>query len=218
VHLLHRTACTLSPSTVEYFMTIRKLMLGTVAALVLATGPVAAADEIPAAGKGLQAVAMVFAFAYLGSVHHIQLNDSADPPWTEATLSNKNNELYLRRNKDDPCRFDLGFIIGDKDGWIPAEQDPMRKHIASIRFDKLSGEIETQSKFDFGEWRYNLTMLGAPGSVCSTVGNRRVVGKEACYNGLTAYSLTSNNYRQLLRALRFISENVCSSTELPLND
>jgi hypothetical protein len=199
-------------------MTIRKLMLGTVAALVLATGPAlaaaaAAADEIPAAGKGLEAVAMVFAFAYLGSEYDIELNSSADPPWTEARLSNKKNDLYLRRNKDDPCRFDLGFIItGESD-------DPMGKHIASIRFNKLSGEIETRRDWPgFGEMNYDLTMLGASGSVCSTVGNGRVVGKEACYNGLTAYSLTSKNYRQLLRALRFISENVCSPTELPLND
>ena len=196
--------------------TIRKLMLGTVAALVIATGPTLAAEpETPAGAMGMKAAALVFAFTFLHGAD-IEFFES-DYGWTEARLYNKKNDLWLRQNKDDPCLFDLGrTITGDS-------VDPMGEHVASVRFNKLSGEIETQSRttnwYGAIDTSYDLAMLGAPSSVCSTVGNggfgHMVVGKESCYNGLTVNSLTPENYLRLRRALSYIFSNVCKPAELP---
>lgn len=183
---------------------ITKVFVATliVAALCLGT---AVADEVPAAAKGIRAVAAVFAFAYIGHGNgvNIDINATAEPPWTEARITRNKDDVLLWRNKDEPCRFDLGLTHIGKD----ANDITMGEHVASIRFNKLSGETETT----FRDGYYRLDVLGLPGAVCDNDSRR---GKYTCSDRLSGLFMP-HELSGMLRALRFVFANVCSPAELP---
>ena len=120
--------------------------------------------------------------------------------------------MYLRRNANVPCRYDLGFTAEDKEG-MPT----MGKRIASIWFYRLSSETETTHRLTpwlppgSPEYQYDLTVFGLPGAVCDNVS-----GKDKCFDRLERRGLSSDELRQMLRELNFIFENVCSPAELLL--
>lgn len=177
------------------------VIVGLLAAL-LCMGT-ASADEVPAAGKGLEAVARVFVLRFrLNSGQHteIALNDTADPPWSEARIKSGGEDFLLQRNAKVQCEFDLADTVVGKDGTIS-----MGKPIASIWFNKLSGETETTFQPPY----YTLTVLGLPGAVCGINW-----GKPQCFDRLKVLVM-EDELRSLLRALRFVFANVCSPTELP---
>jgi hypothetical protein len=190
--------------------TLMRLVFGLLSVL-LCVG-VSAADEIPAQGKGLQAVAIVFRYAYNLRYEDVELY-TASGPWSEARIrTNQHEDLFLQRNANVPCRFDLGFTVEDKEG-VPT----MGKRVASIWFNKLSRETETstrQAGLPQYPWiLYDFTVFGLPGALCDNVSVR---GKDRCFDRLKTGGLELNQLRQLQRALGFVFENVCGPAELPL--
>jgi hypothetical protein len=188
-----------------------RAIVGLLAAVLCLGG--AAADEVPAAGKGMEAVARLFVRAYrLDSARdtEIGLNDTASPSFSEARIQSGNDDFLLRRNAKVPCEFDLADTVVGKN-----ETVSMGKRVASIWFNKLSGETETTfsprcSLTGRCDPYYDLEVLGLPGAVCD-----RASGKEACFDRLTVSDLTPDQLREMLRVLRFVFANVCSPTELP---
>jgi hypothetical protein len=167
--------------------------------LLLAASDHRSVDQ-PVEGQGMYAVAIIFSLDVGG--HGIDINTTASPPWSEARIKNTfiGKDLYLRRNSDERCRFDLGFTVMDKDG-MPS----MGKLFASIRFDRLSREYETRTSPipDF----YNITVHGLPGAVCE---------RDRCFADFNSGALLAPQLRQMTRALKFVFDHVCSPVEFPL--
>ena len=187
------------------FRSICPLIVILILAVVFDSGAhllLAADDELSVEGQGMKAVAIIFlrhVGTYGGS---IDINSAASPPWSEARIKNTfiGKDLYLRRNSDERCRFDLGFTVMDKDG-MPS----MGKLFASIRFDRLSREYETRTSPipDF----YNITVHGLPGAVCE---------RDRCFADFHSGALLAPQLRQITRALQFVFDHVCSPVEFPL--
>jgi hypothetical protein len=175
---------------------------------------------VPAEARGIEAVAIIFSYAYR-AIGPIEINDTATPPWSEARIKSsdvnqplswgrppsdsagrpksQDKDFLLQRDHDDPCRFNLGVTVVNSEG-VPT----MGNRVAIIRFDKLSGETETTSRIVFGEYEYDLTVFGLPGvqAVCDIGGRHQKMGG-SCYDRLNISGLSSERYRQVLRALHF---------------
>ena len=189
------------------FRSICPLIVILILAVVFDSGAhllLAADDELSVEGQGMKAVAIIFlrhVGTYGGS---IDINSAASPPWSEARIKNTfiGKDLYLRRNADERCRFDLGFTVEKEDG-MPT----MGKLFASIRFDRLSREYETTPwgppPFD----RYNIIVHGLPGALCE---------RDRCFADFHSGALLAPQLRQMTRALKFVFDHVCSPVEFPL--
>jgi hypothetical protein len=83
-------------------------------------------------------------------------------------LTKQRGAFLLRRNATDPCRFDLGYaVLNDQTPIGPNHPFPMGERAASIKFDRLSDEIETTAeRVHFDSYLYNLVVLGLPEAVC----------------------------------------------------
>ena len=156
----------------------------------------------------MEAVARVFVQAYRLSGSHIELNDSAVPPWSEARIKTRRDDLFLESRGDPQCHYDLGYtVVGRENGVETIGRG--KEIIASIAFGLLSTETETETDRDFT----TITIFGTPGAVCD---NRNVnYGKSRCSDRLNA-TLMPDTVREYLRALRFVYSNVCKPSELPL--
>jgi len=186
---------------------LRSVTATAVLLIALCFGP-AYADNVPPAGRGMEAVARLFVIAYhLPGPVDIELNSTAEPPWSEARLKSPRADLFISRREDADCQYDLGRTIVEKQNG--EETIGIGEHIASITFSRLSGEIETRP----GHSGYvDLTVFGLPGAVCDHVGR---AGKLRCWDKL-ATALMSDEVRPFVRALHFVFENVCKPAELPL--
>jgi hypothetical protein len=167
------------------------------------------AGELPVEAQGMEAVARVFVLTYrlAGMNINIELNATAQPPWSEARIKAR-DDWFLESRGDPECHYDLGDTVVEKQNGV--ETIGIGKdRFASVAFGLLSSEIETTTD---GHYVY-VTVYGKPGAVCD---DRRVkYGKPRCGDRLLA-TLMPDDVRPYLRALRFVFANVCHPTELPL--
>jgi hypothetical protein len=195
-----------------------KAVAGLLVAICVTT---AFADELPPEGRGMDAVARVFAAEYPVWIRpggRIEVYLDADPPWSGARIVNpdlKDKTFYLEARGDAECHYDLDWGTPDGKG----------ERVASIAFSLLSREIETHSRqFDpdfASSVTYDLTVFGLPGAVCDyyqpgSAGRGR--GKYQCYDRLRRGGFNSDNFRRLLRNFQYVFDHVCSPTELPLGN
>ena len=93
----------------------------------------AVAGEVAPEGKGVEAVAIIFAAKYTGGVGLIEINSTADPPWSEARIiSRTRGTFYIQARGDAECHYD---ITGSGTRYPDLRS-------ASIAFGLLSGETE----------------------------------------------------------------------------
>lgn len=177
------------------------------AAAYFSTQASSVAGSVPPEARGMQAVARVFVLTY--DLHHpnITLNDSSDPPWSEALLNGGPTiDLLIKKRAGTPCTYDIGrAIIGHDSGGDTVD---MEAPIKAIAFDRLSAEIETSwiSHYHY----YKLTVFGLPNAVCDFER-----GKQRCFDQLHASLWQEDDVRSLMRVLRFVFEHVCAPAKLP---
>jgi hypothetical protein len=182
-------------------------MVGLLLWLLLAP---AVASELPVEAQGMEAVARVFLLAYrlAGMNINIELNEIAQPPWSEARIKAGRDDWFLESRGDPQCHYDLGDTVVEKQNGIETIGIG-KERFASVAFGLLSPEIETTNDAHY----VYVTVYGKPGAVCDV---RNVkYGRPRCSDRLNA-TLMPDDVRPYLRALRFVFANVCKSTELPL--
>jgi hypothetical protein len=167
------------------------------------------ADPVSPEGRGMEAVARVFAFKYRLCCGGIQVNDTANPPWSQARIITNDATWYIEGRGDKECHYDLTKVTGG------GQQATKEERAGFIAFGLLSGEMETKTERPFANdpWiYYTLTVFGLPGAVCQ-IDNH---GKEACLDRLVHEDNRPDAIRRYLRALHYVFDHVCSPTELPL--
>ena len=163
------------------------------------------------------AVAQIFAAQFPEVVGSgkvtISVNVAADPPWSEARIVGA-SDLTVKARGDPECHYDYGTT----------DERPDRLAIGIpfgfIAFGLLSDEIETRDPD--GISFYTLHVLGLPKAVCGlkTSNPTGVKGKEKvvniCSDRLEIYERSYDSLREIIRAVRYVFNHVCSPAELPL--
>ena len=156
------------------------------------------------------AVAQVFAIKYGLCCGGIQVNNTANPPWSGARIITKDATWYIEGRGDKECHYDLTKVTGG------GQQATKEERAGFIAFGLLSGEMETKTEregfVDDPILFYTLTVFGLPGAICQ-INNH---GKEICLDRLVHGEFHTDPIRRYLRALHYVFDHVCSPTELPL--
>jgi hypothetical protein len=105
-----------------------------------------AGEAVPEAGRGMEAVARVFALIEHFYNGRIILNETAEPPWGEAILLSHDGRTaaHLTRRPGTTCTYDLESAKVDREGVVDTSRPVL---LRSIAFDRLSLETETKQEY-----------------------------------------------------------------------
>jgi hypothetical protein len=175
-----------------------------------------AGEAVPEEGRGMEAIARVFALAEHIRDVEIVLNKTAELPWSEAILlhhwtspkgRSTTTQWYLKQRPGTTCTYDLAQAHVDPTNRQEMVVD-MSQSVRSIAFDRLSTESETRFSYPI---YYRFDVLGQPGAVCQLDGRRY-----RCHDRLMTL-LMLDELRSMKRVLRFIFANVCAPATLPFD-
>jgi hypothetical protein len=148
-------------------------ILGLLVAIAILWGRAALAGEaVPEAGRGMEAIARVFALIEHFYDGRIFLNETAEPPWSEAILLSHDGRTaaHLTRRLGTTCTYDLESAKVDREGAVDTSRPVLFR---SIAFDRLS--LETETKQEYIRYFYSFDVLGLPRAVCSLIAANIVV-------------------------------------------
>jgi hypothetical protein len=188
-------------------------LLVAIAVTILCLGGHAAlaGDAVPEAGRGMEAVGLVFSYYLEIFGGRVVLNDTAEPPWSEAVLLSGDGKtaLHVTLRPGTVCTYDLARVRIDRRGEVDLSQ-PVP--LGFIAFDRLSDETRTRAYQPFPShgftpiWWYEFSVPGRAGAVCMTGG---------CSDRLQFTFHFEHHLQTMRRALRFIFSNVCAPATLP---